>query len=68
MTESADGAVEVMDMSSFIGKPLHSGADMLIVEDFIEAVSSGQDLNGTDMTSAYHSHHVCFLAEDSRKS
>lgn len=68
VTESADGVVEVMDMSSYIGKPLHSGADMLIVEDFIEAVSSGQDLNGTDMTSAYHSHHVCFLAEDSRKS
>ena len=63
----SDSSIVETDLSEYAGGPLHSGADMLIVEDFLTAVSEGRMLKGIDMASAYHSHHICFLAEKVRK-
>ncbi len=62
------GASEGYDMSGCCGGPLHSGADMAVVKDFMDAVGGRDRLHGADISSALHSHQVCFLAEESRRT
>lgn len=64
----SDGVDHVYDMSNLCCMPLHAGADHMIVEDFLESVSKGTQLKGTDIETAFHSHEVCFAAEDMRMS
>lgn len=62
------GMEEVTDMSDVCNLPLHAGADLLIVKDFLDSISNGTQLKGTDIGTALHSHEVCFSAEAMRKS
>lgn len=68
ITVRCSGTVRRIDMSVYAGMPLHSGADTAVVADFISAVSGMQKLCGADISSALHSHEICFLAEQSRRS
>lgn len=67
ITVRCSGEVRRIDMSAYAGMPLHSGADTAVVADFISAVSGGK-FRGADISSALHSHEICFLAEQSRRS
>lgn len=62
------GGSEEYDMSEYLDRPFHSGADLAVVKDFLDAVSGKDILHGTGIASAIHSHQVCFLAEVSRKT
>jgi hypothetical protein len=64
----SEGMEEVTDMSDVCNLPLHAGADLLIVKDFLDSISNGTQLKGTDIGTALHSHEVCFSAEAMRKS
>lgn len=57
------GEEEVIDLTSFYGLPLHSGADMEIVKDFYQAIVEGTALKGTDIITSKHSHDLCMDAE-----
>ncbi len=67
ITVRCSGDVRRIDMSAYADMPLHSGADTAVVADFISAVSGRQKLRGADISSALHSHEICFLAEQSRR-
>jgi len=60
-------APEVYDMSGYADMPLHGGADLAVMEDFIGAVSGKRKSCGADLSAALHSHEICFRAEESRK-
>lgn len=68
ITVSCGGTVSRFDMSAYADMPLHGGADLAVVGDFIASVSGKRGLHGADISSALHSHEICFLAEQSRRS
>ncbi len=64
----SDERTERFDMSEYRSMPFHGGADLEIVKRFLAAVEGKTDSGGADIASSIHSHELCFLAEESRKS
>lgn len=71
------GEESVWDFSSVAGLPLHAGADLKIVEEFIGKVRASKETERTDKAAAsgapeisnsMESHRICFMAEESRLS
>lgn len=54
---------ESYDFSWCRGSRLHANADMAIVDDFIDAVSTGRMASKVDVSEALTSHLICFAAE-----
>lgn len=61
--------VQVFDFSDLVGKPFHAGADLNIIEDFLNAISdNNKDELRTAIEHSVESHIVCYEAENSRLS
>lgn len=57
-----DGKVVTFDYGSEAAKPLHGGADIEIVDDFISAVEDPSRQPAIPIADALESHRVCFMA------
>ena len=53
-----DSAPETYDFSGIIGTPLHAGADRMMVQEFLDSVTSGKTTR-TDLATALKSHLIC---------
>jgi predicted dehydrogenase len=58
---------QVYDFTDLCGQPFHAGADLAIVEDFVDAIRSGRDTVKTNIYDSIVSHRVCFAVERSRE-
>jgi predicted dehydrogenase len=56
----------IYDFSDLCKQPFHAGADLAIVEDFMDAIRSGKDTVKTNIHDSIVSHRVCFAVERSR--
>lgn len=59
-------ATETYDFTDISQQPFHAGADLKIVEEFINALLSGTFVTRTDIAESLESHRICFEAEKSR--
>ena len=59
----SDGVMHETDCSDIFGKPLHSGADNAIIENFIDTLCGEDSLKGTSAADALQGHLACFAAE-----
>ena len=62
------GEEKIYDFSDLCGQPFHAGADLNIVEEFVNNISrsnSGCEFSST-IASSIESHVVCYEAETSR--
>lgn len=57
----------VYDFSDIAGTPFHAGADLALMEDFIEAVRSSKKSLATAIDVSVESHLICYEAERSRR-
>lgn len=57
-----DGKVVTFDYSSEANNPLHDGADLEIVDDFVRAVEDPSRQPAIPIRDALESHRVCFMA------
>ena len=62
-----NGEDYVLDYSHLEGQPYHAGADLNIVDAFLQAISSCGEGFCSDIADAIESHVVCFNAERSRR-
>ena len=61
------GEVQVFDFSDLIGKPFHAGADLNIIDDFLDAIAdNNRNELRTTIEQSVDSHVVCYEAENSR--
>ena len=56
----------VYDFSGILGKPFHAGADLNLVEDFVDTLSRREHRFRTSIANSVESHRICFEAERSR--
>ena len=56
----------VYDFSGILGKPFHAGADLNLVEDFVDTLSRREHRFRTSIANSGESHRICFEAELSR--
>ncbi len=62
------GAEEtVYDFSDILGTPYHAGADLNLMESFIDTISGRNQFLSTSITDSVESHRICYEAERSRK-
>lgn len=62
------GAEEtIYDFSDIQGTPFHAGADLNLMADFVQAVSSNHKELATSIDRSVESHRICYEAERSRK-
>lgn len=59
---------QTFDFSEILGQPLHAGADLRLVEDFIHAINNPGHRFRTSIDDSIDSHRVCYAAERSRRS
>lgn len=59
---------QVYDYSELFTLPLHAGADLFIVEDFINQLREDKIEGRVQIADTLDSHIACFLAEESRES
>ncbi|MBQ8047943.1 MAG: Gfo/Idh/MocA family oxidoreductase [Prevotella sp.] len=60
------GTEEVFDFTESMAAPYHGGADFLLLDDFLKAVSGRTDHLSSSIDEALQSHRLCFEAEQSR--
>lgn len=60
------GKKEIYDYSDVDGLPFHAGADLRVVEDFIEGISNPDHKVLTHIDDSIESHRICYEAELSR--
>lgn len=60
------GKEQVYDFSGILGKPFHAGADLNLVEDFVDTLSRREHHFRTTIGNSVESHRICFEAERSR--
>lgn len=60
------GEEQVYDFSDILGKPFHAGADLNLVEDFVDTLSRREHRFRTSIANSVESHRICFEAERSR--
>lgn len=56
----------IYDFSSILGTPFHAGADLNLIEDFVDIVSHPDRQLRTVIDNSVESHRICFEAERSR--
>ena len=56
----------VYDFSPILGTPFHAGADLNLIEDFVEALAHPGERLRTAIDHSVESHRICFEAERSR--
>ena len=61
-----DHRIEEYDFSSMLNQPYHGGADLKIIEQFIEAIQGHPEAMPTLIESSLESHRLCFEGERSR--
>lgn len=54
------------DFSGLLGKPFHTGADLRLIEDFVETLNRREHRFRTAIADSVESHRICFEAERSR--
>lgn len=63
------GEEQVFDFSDLASQPFHAGADLNIVEEFVNSITrSSEGVLSTTIDSSIESHVVCYEAEHSRLS
>ena len=62
------GEVRVYDFSEILDKPFHAGADLALIEDFVDTIGRGEHRFRTAIGNSVESHRICFEAERSRLS
>lgn len=62
-----DREVERYDFSDIAGTPFHAGADLRMMENFVEAVADPSKPLETSIEDSIESHRICFKAEEFRK-
>ena len=60
------GEKRVYDFSGLLEKPFHAGADLLLIEDFVDTLSRREHRFRTAIANSVESHRICFEAERSR--
>lgn len=60
------GEERVYDFSGLLEKPFHAGADLLLIEDFVDTLSRREHRFRTAIANSVESHRICFEAERSR--
>ena len=60
------GEERVYDFSGLLEKPFHAGADLLLIEDFVDTLSRREHRFRTAIANSVESHRSCFEAERSR--
>ena len=60
------GEEQAYNFSGLLGKPFHTGADLRLIEDFIETLTRRKHRFHTAIADSVESHHICFEAERSR--
>lgn len=55
------------DFSGLLGKPFHTGADLRLIEDFVETLNRREHRFRTAIADSVESHRICFEAERSRR-
>lgn len=67
VTDFANRRCDIIDFTEVSKQPFHAGADLKLVENFIDAVQVNPDvLVGTTIEESLKSHKICFEAERSR--
>ena len=66
MRKFRGGKEQVYDFSGILGKPFHAGADLNLVEDFVDTLSRREHHFRTTIGNSVESHRICFEAERSR--
>lgn len=67
ITEFAKRKTDIIDFTEIVKQPFHSGADLKLVENFLNAIrGEGDTLAGTTIGESLKSHLLCFEAERSR--
>jgi hypothetical protein len=62
-----DNAERVFDFSDLCSQPFHAGADLNIVEEFVNSITRSADgILSSTIDSSIESHVVCYEAETSR--
>lgn len=54
------------DFSEVLGQPFHAGADLRLLEDFLQSVRDPSRPLLAGIDDALESHRVCYAAEESR--
>ena len=61
------GAEEkIYDFSNILGTPFHAGADLNLIEDFVDTLSRREHRFRTSIEHSVESHRICYEAERSR--
>lgn len=56
----------IYDFSHILGTPFHAGADLNLIEDFVDTLSRREHRFRTSIGKSVESHRICFEAERSR--
>lgn len=56
----------IYDFSDILGTPFHAGADLNLIEDFVDTLSRREHRFRTSIGKSVESHRICFEAERSR--
>lgn len=57
---------DIYDFSDLLNKPLHAGADLRIVDDFIKVIMGQSPRFPSSIDQSVESHRICYIAEESR--
>ena len=60
------GEEQAYDFSGLLGKPFHTGADLRLIEDFVETLNRREHRFRTAIADSVESHRICFEAERSQ--
>ncbi len=63
-----NGTEEICNFEKLAGSPFHAGADLQLVEDFVDALTRSDHPFLTTVEESIESHRICFEAERSRLS
>lgn len=57
---------EIINFSEFLNMPFHAGADLNLIEDFVETIACKEHTFRTSIEQSLESHRICHEAERSR--
>ena len=60
------GEERIFDFSDILGTPFHAGADLNLIEDFVDTLSRREHRFRTSIDRSVESHRICYEAERSR--
>ena len=65
---SATGYERTYDFSDIAGQSFHAGADLYLIDDFIQALYDPDHVFLTSIEDSIESHRICYEAERSRRT